>query len=197
MTQPDEVRARVHDDAVAATEPSWVNLANAFTMLRALLVPVIAALVFADGDEARWWAFGVFVFAALTDSIDGWVARRLIGITRFGQLADPLADKLLIIGSLAVLAVNQELPWWAVVIIVVREFLVTVQRTVLVRRGVVMSASSFGKAKTVSQVAAVTLYLLPTVPSVVAFVSLVVAVVLTVGSGIDYAVRGARNARAR
>jgi CDP-diacylglycerol--glycerol-3-phosphate 3-phosphatidyltransferase len=158
---------------------------------------VIAALVFADGDEARWWAFGVFVFAALTDSIDGWVARRLIGITRFGQLADPLADKLLIIGSLAVLAVNQELPWWAVVIIVVREFAVTVQRTVLVRRGVVMSASPFGKAKTLSQVAAVTLYLLPTVPSVVAFVALLVAVVLTVASGIDYAVRGARNARAR
>ena len=174
-----------------------MNLANAFTMLRALLVPVIAALVFADGDAARWWAFGVFVFAALTDSIDGWVARRLIGITRFGQLADPLADKLLIIGSLSVLAVNQELPWWAVVIIVVREFLVTVQRTVLVRRGVVMSASPFGKAKTVSQVAAVLLYLLPTVPTVVAFVALLLAVVLTVGSGIDYAVRGARNARAR
>ena len=173
-----------------------MNLANAFTMLRALLVPVIAALVFADGDEARWWAFGVFVFAALTDSIDGWVARRLIGITRFGQLADPLADKLLIIGSLAVLAVNRELPWWAVAIIVVREFLVPAQRTVLVRRGVVMSASPFGKAKTVSQVAAVTLYLLPTVPSVVAFVVLVIAVILTVGSGIDYALRGARNARA-
>ena len=188
---------RVRDDAVAKAEPSWVNLANAFTMLRALLVPVIAALVFADGDTARWWAFAVFVFAALTDSIDGWVARRLIGITRFGQLADPLADKLLIIGSLSVLAVNQELPWLAVVIIVIREVAVTVQRTVLVRRGVVMSASPFGKAKTVSQVAAVTLYLLPTVPSAVAFVALLVAVALTVGSGIDYAVRGARNARAR
>ena len=174
-----------------------MNLANAFTMLRALLVPVIAALVFAEGDAARWWAFAVFVFAALTDSIDGWVARRLIGITRFGQLADPLADKLLIIGSLAVLAVNRELPWVAVLIIVIREVAVTVQRTVLVRRAVVMSASPFGKAKTVSQVAAVTLYLLPTVPSVVAFIALLLAVALTVGSGIDYALRGARNARAR
>jgi CDP-diacylglycerol--glycerol-3-phosphate 3-phosphatidyltransferase len=183
-------------DGAAAVEPSWLNLANAFTMLRALLVPVIAALVFAHGDAARWWAFAVFVFAALTDSIDGWVARRLIGVTRFGQLADPLADKALIIGSLSVLASNGELPWWAVVIIVVREFAVTVQRTVLVRRGVVMSASPFGKLKTVSQVAAVTLYLLPTVPRVVAYVALVLAVVLTVASGVDYALRGARNARA-
>jgi CDP-diacylglycerol---glycerol-3-phosphate 3-phosphatidyltransferase len=177
-------------------EPSWRNWANALTLLRVVLVPVIAVLVFVGGHEARWWAFAVFLFAAFTDSIDGWVARRSLGVTRWGQIADPAADKALIIGSLAVLAVNDELPWVAVAIIVVREIAVTVQRQVLLRRDVIMPASPFGKAKTVSQVVAVTLYLLPLGPSYMAPAALVVAVVLTVLSGVDYALRGARRARA-
>ena len=176
-------------------EPSWLNLANAFTMLRAFLVPVIAVFVFADGDVARWWAFGIFVFAALTDSIDGWVARKLIGVTRWGQLADPIADKALIIGSLGVLALNGELPWLAVVIIMLREVAVTGMRVQLVRRGIVLPAGKFGKAKTVSQVLAVTLYLLPVWPPALKFWALVLAVVLTVASGVDYALRGGRRAR--
>lgn len=180
--------------AEARAEPPWFNLANAFTMLRAFLVPVIAVFVFAEGDTARWWAFAIFVFAALTDSIDGWVARKLIGVTRWGQLADPIADKALIIGSLAVLAINGELPWLAVVIIMVREVAVTVMRIALVRRGVVLPAGKFGKAKTVSQVVAVTLYLLPGLPAALAYWSLVLAVVLTIASGVDYALRGARRA---
>jgi hypothetical protein len=80
------------------------------------------------GTTARWWAFGIFVFAALTDSIDGWVARKMIGVTRWGQLADPAADKALIVGSLAILAYLERLPWWAVAVIVVREVAVTLQR---------------------------------------------------------------------
>lgn len=176
--------------AEGATEPHWLNLANAFTMLRAVLVPVIAVFVFTEGDVARWWAFAIFVFAALTDSIDGWVARKLIGVTRWGQLADPIADKALIIGSLGVLALNDELPWLAVAIIILREVAVTVWRVVLVRRGVVMPAGPFGKAKTVSQVVAVTLYLLPVWPPALAYWALVIAVVLTIASGVDYALRG-------
>ena len=179
-----------------AAEPSWRNWANAFTLLRVALVPVIAVLVFVGGDAARWWAFGVFLFAAFTDSIDGWVARKLVGVTRWGQLADPAADKALIIGSLCVLAANGELPWVAVVVIVLREIAVTVQRQVLLRRGVMMPASPFGKVKTVSQVVAVTLYLLPAGPPALSGWALGLAVALTVLSGVDYAVRGARRARA-
>jgi CDP-diacylglycerol--glycerol-3-phosphate 3-phosphatidyltransferase len=192
VTQPSSSAGAPPRDAAA--EPSWRSWANALTLLRVALVPVIAVLVFVGGHEARWWAFGVFVFAAFTDSIDGWLARRSLGVTRWGQIADPAADKALIIGSLGVLAVNGELPWLAVGIIVVREIAVTVQRQVLLRRDVVMPASPFGKAKTVSQVVAVTLYLLPLgTPSVRAW-ALAVAVVLTVASGIDYAVRGASRA---
>lgn len=174
--------------------PLW-NPANALTLLRVLLVPVIAWLLTLSGDTARWWAFGIFVFAACTDSIDGWLARRMLGATRWGQLADPAADKVLIVGSLAVLAAIGELPWWAVGVIVVREVAVTVQRTWLVRRDVVMPASIWGKVKTVSQIVAVTLYLLPPAPGVLPLTALWIAVALTVVSGVEYAVRGERRAR--
>jgi CDP-diacylglycerol---glycerol-3-phosphate 3-phosphatidyltransferase len=173
-------------------EPPWWNLANLFTLLRVFLVPVIAVLLLVGGDGARWWAFGIFVFAALTDSIDGWVARRFIGTTRWGQLADPAADKALIVGSLAVLAYLGRLPWWAVGVIVVREVYVTVLRTRLSRQDLVMPASVFGKAKTVSQVIAVTLYLWPGAPEALRSSVLLVAVAITVASGLEYIFRGRR-----
>jgi CDP-diacylglycerol---glycerol-3-phosphate 3-phosphatidyltransferase len=173
-------------------EPGFWNLANLFTLLRVFLVPVIALLLIVGGEGARWWAFGIFVFAALTDSIDGWVARKLIGPTRWGQLADPAADKALIVGSLAVLAYLGRLPWWAVAVIVVREVGVTLLRQRLARSGVVMPASIFGKAKTVAQVVAVTLYLWPGVSELLRIWVLLVAVAITVASGLEYVFRGRR-----
>jgi CDP-diacylglycerol---glycerol-3-phosphate 3-phosphatidyltransferase len=188
-------------------EPHWFNIPNLLTFLRALLVPVILWLLAIDdevgpgqnlmsGETARWWAFGIFVFAAATDSVDGWVARRWHGVTRWGQLADPIADKLLIIGSLASLALVGELPWWAVNVIVAREAAVTLLRIVLVSRiGLVMPASIWGKAKTVSQVVAVAVFLLPDMPPLLLTWLLNIAVVLTVWSGIEYAFRAGRLAR--
>jgi CDP-diacylglycerol---glycerol-3-phosphate 3-phosphatidyltransferase len=182
------------------TEPHWLNWPNALTFLRALLVPVILWLLVQDDDgtSLRWWAFGIFVFAALTDSIDGWVARRFTGETRWGQLADPIADKLLIVGSLASLAYVGDLPWWAVQVIVVRELAVTLLRVQLVRRlDLVMPASRWGKIKTVSQVVAVGAYLLPALSPTLREVLLNIAVALTVWSGIEYAFRAGRLARDR
>jgi CDP-diacylglycerol--glycerol-3-phosphate 3-phosphatidyltransferase len=181
-------------------EPHWFNLPNLLTFLRALLVPVILWLLAQDGPDtntARWWAFGIFLFAAATDSIDGWVARRWHGVTRWGQLADPIADKLLIIGSLASLAVVGELPWWAVVVIVTREVAVTMLRVRLVRRhDLVMPASAWGKAKTISQVVAVAVYLYPGVDENLRLMLLGLAIIFTVWSGIEYAFRAGRLARA-
>lgn len=180
-----------------SVEPGWATWPNALTLLRVALVPVIAWLLYDGGEAARWWAFGIFVFAALTDTVDGWLARRMLGVTRWGQLADPAADKALIVGSLLVLAWLGELPWWAVGLIVVREVAVTVQRSVLVRRDVVMAASALGKAKTVTQVVVVTLFILPLASGGLRAVALWVAVAVTVGSGVEYAFRGRRLARAR
>ncbi|MGH8903483.1 MAG: CDP-diacylglycerol--glycerol-3-phosphate 3-phosphatidyltransferase [Egibacteraceae bacterium] len=171
---------------------SWANL---LTLLRIALVPVVAVLLLTDGRAARWWAFGVFLFAALTDSVDGWVARRS-GVTRWGQLADPAADKALIIAALAALAASGELPWLAVVVIAAREVWVSLQRWRFARRGRVMPASTLGKAKTVSQIVLVTLYLLPGIPWRIRAVGLVVAIALTLYSGAEYAFRGERLSRA-
>lgn len=178
----------------SAATASWRNPANALTLLRVALVPVIAALVLVGTDATRWWALAIFVFAAVTDSIDGWVARRFLGPTRWGKLADPAADKVLIVGSLAVLAFTGPFPWWAVAVIVVREVGVTLQRWWLVRRDVVMSAGRLGKAKTVSQIAAVIAYVPPGVPEEARAALLWIAVGLTVLSGVDYAVRGGKRA---
>ncbi len=186
----------VDAEALRQDEPHWFNVPNAVTFLRALLVPVILWLLARDDAGARWWAFGIFVFAAATDSIDGWVARRWHGVTRWGQLADPIADKLLILGSLAALAAVGELPWWAVWVTVVREAAVTALRVVLVRRlDLVMPASHWGKLKTISQVVAVSLFLWPTVGEGIALTALYVAVALTVWSGLDYAFRSGRLVR--
>ncbi|MDP8969808.1 MAG: CDP-diacylglycerol--glycerol-3-phosphate 3-phosphatidyltransferase [Actinomycetota bacterium] len=175
---------------MAPSPTPWALLANAFTLLRAVLAPVIGWLLVSGG--ARWWALGLFGFAALTDALDGWIARRLLVVTRWGQLADPLADKALIVGTMAVLAWLQELPWLAVGVIVVRELAVTLQRLVLVRRGVVMPASVSGKVKTVTQVVAVTLYLLPGSVGTVREIALWTAVGVTVVSGVEYAWRRER-----
>lgn len=172
-----------------AIEPHWANWPNAFTFLRVLLVPVVLWLLTLDSEAASWWALGVFLFAAITDSFDGWIARRYNGVTRWGQLADPLADKLLVLGALASLAVLGRVWWWAVVVILVREVLVTALRVRLVRRlRLVLPASRWGKLKTVTQILAVAAYLAPPVGAVVADALLLLAVAATLASGIAYAV---------
>lgn len=173
------------------------GLANALTSLRVLLVPVILWLLVVDTSAARWWAFGIFVFAAATDSLDGWAARRWDRVTAWGQLADPIADKLLVGGSLVSLAAVGDLPWWAVGVILIREVAVTVLRIRLVqRRDLVMPASSWGKVKTITQVVAVGLYLWPGLEPLYREVPLYVAVVLTVWSGLLYALQAGRLAGA-
>lgn len=185
---------------LVATGSLWrsrLNAANLLTALRVALVPVILWLLVADTDAARWWAFGIFVFAAFTDTIDGWAARRWEAVTAWGQLADPVADKLLIVGALASLAAVGRLPWWAVLVIVAREIAVTLLRVKLVvRQELVMPASVWGKVKTVSQVVAVAAFLLPGAPVWLRWSLLGVAIALTVLSGVEYGFRAGRLARA-
>lgn len=204
MSVVDDLPEKLPDAAVPplepAVEPHWANIPNAFTFLRVLLVPVVLWLLMQETVEARWWALAVFVFAAITDSFDGWVARRFNGVTRWGQLADPLADKLLVIGALASLALIGEVWWWAVIVIFAREVAVTALRVRLVSRlRLVLPASRWGKAKTVTQFLAISAYLAPTIGDVVADTLLVLAVLATVASGVAYllGVRTAAAATAR
>jgi CDP-diacylglycerol--glycerol-3-phosphate 3-phosphatidyltransferase len=166
------------------------------TALRILLVPVIVVLLLIGGATADLWALALFVVASLTDTADGWLARRYGRVTRWGKLWDPAADKILVLGVLATLVWTGDIAWWVLAVIALRELAVTVQRQLLAKREVVMAASIWGKLKTVSQLIAICLVIAPFVPDTVGTAALLVAVLLTIGSGLDYAVRGARRARA-
>ena len=135
---------------------------NALTVLRILMVPLFLVFLLADGGNdvtLRWWALVVFLVAMFTDFVDGYLARRNNLITNFGKIADPIADKSLMAAALIGLAIIVELPWWVPVIILVREFGITVLRFFMIRIAV-MPASRGGKIKTVLQTAAIALFLL-------------------------------------
>ena len=169
------------------------NLANYLTVLRLLLVPVFVALLLADEGESaalRVAAAGVFLAAALTDRIDGQIARSRGLVTSFGKLADPIADKALTGAALIGLSVLDELPWWVTVLVLVREIGVTLLRFVVIRHGV-MPAGRGGKLKTTLQVAAILLYVLPLTGFLhaIAVAVMVGAVLLTLVTGVEVVVQ--------
>jgi len=175
--------------AAAAAETTPWNVPNALTALRIVLVPVFAWMLLAHPDEAGWRVAtaAVFLGAILTDSLDGHLARKHDIVTRFGKLADPIADKALTGMAFVGLSLIGELWWWVTVLMLVREWGITVMRFVVLRYGV-MAAGRGGKVKTVLQAVAVMLYLLP-LPGwahAVAVVVMLVALVVTVVTGIDY-----------
>ncbi|MEQ4204781.1 CDP-diacylglycerol--glycerol-3-phosphate 3-phosphatidyltransferase [Actinopolymorpha sp. B17G11] len=175
---------------------AW-NVANAVTVLRIALVPIFCWLLFTSaepGDASlRYVAFGVFVFAALTDKFDGELARRRGLVTDFGKVADPLADKALVGAALVGLSLLGELAWWITALVLAREFGITVLRFWVIRYGVI-SASPGGKAKTLLQTVAISLYLLPLegLPRLLAELTMGLAVALTVITGLDYVIRALR-----
>jgi CDP-diacylglycerol---glycerol-3-phosphate 3-phosphatidyltransferase len=174
---------------IEARRVSPINLANGFTFLRVALVPVFAWLLVFREPSAPALAAVVFAFAAATDGLDGWVARRLRLVSGLGQTLDPIADKLLVGTALVALAADDRLPWWAVWVILGREFVVGVAlRIWLARRGRAMPASRLGKVKTITQIAAVLLLTALAAGNVWALSVLYVAVGLTVISGALYLV---------
>ena len=152
-------------------------------------------LILIDTEPTAIAAALVFFFAAITDRLDGYLARRLESTTRTGQWLDPLADKLLISAPVITLVALGRFPLWGAVIIVAREAGVSVLRAWLGLHGRSMPASPWGKAKTAGQVLVVFLYLVPLRDAAAArFWALVVAAALTVWSGLDYAFRLDRHA---
>jgi CDP-diacylglycerol---glycerol-3-phosphate 3-phosphatidyltransferase len=173
-----------------------LNVPNALTMLRLLLVPVFAWLLLREGGEdavSRLWAAVVFLVASLTDLVDGEIARRRNLVTSFGKIADPIADKALTGTALVGLSYLGELPWWVTIVILAREIGVTLLRFWVIRHGVI-PASRGGKAKTVAQIVAIIWYLLPLTGWLadLRVVAMAVALVLTVATGLDYVVRAQR-----
>jgi CDP-diacylglycerol--glycerol-3-phosphate 3-phosphatidyltransferase len=163
-----------------------LNLPNALTVLRILLVPVVVVALLDETPNGDAIAAGVFALAALTDGLDGYIARQRGAITTFGKLMDPIADKLLVTAALVALVSLGRLEAWVAMVIIAREFAVTGLRGVAAEQGLVIQASWLGKLKTTLQIAAV-IALIVWEPAPVGVDLLVyAAVAATVISGVDY-----------
>lgn len=179
------------------TPASTGNVANMVTVARIFLAPVFIWLLLDDGGALgylRYVAAGLFVLAIVTDTVDGILARRQNLVTDFGKILDPIADKVLTGGALVALSILGELWWWVTIVILAREFGITIFRFAVMSRRVIPAVAS-GKLKTVIQAVAISLLLFPfwTVLGVwehwLGWVFMGVALVLTVVSGIDFVLK--------
>ena len=187
-----------------------MNLANKLTMLRIILVPIFLIFIVVQGiPYGSIIATLIFIIASLTDQLDGYIARSRNEITNFGKFMDPLADKLLVTAALISLVEFNLIPGWATVVIIAREFAVSGLRTLAASEGKVIAASWWGKIKTVTQIIAILLLLFQVNIESTAYLSnmvnnneivktffayapkiaLIIAVLMTIVSGIDYFVK--------
>ena len=176
------------------SEAGLWNVANALTVVRIILVPVFVACLLAGGTVWRLVALATFWVASLTDLLDGRLARSRGLVTDFGKIADPVADKALTGAALICLSALGELPWWVTGVIMFRELGVTALRFWVLRQGVI-AASRGGKLKTLLQVIAISLYVLPPAlspPQIVRELVMAAAVVVTVVTGVDYVLQALR-----
>ncbi len=168
-----------------------MNLANKLTIGRIFLVPVFMLFLLIKIPYGEYIAAVVFILAALTDSLDGYIARSRNQITKFGKFMDPLADKLLVSAALISLIEMGKLSAWVVVIIIGREFAITGLRVLAASEGITIAASWWGKIKTVTQIIAIVALLLDNYPFRLINLpfdkfAITLAVIFTIVSGIDY-----------
>ena len=167
-----------------------VNLPDQLTVARVAAVPVVVILFAWDFPNHAYWATAVFIVAMATDQIDGWLARRRGTSSQLGKLLDPVADKVLVLAALIMLMGEGVIPAWMVALIVVREILVSGLRLAAVERGVVLGARDLGRVKTWAQALAAAIAGLAAAGAWsddVAWWALLVALIATWVSGLDYA----------
>ncbi len=178
--------SRAESPATVFGPSALATPANAVTLLRVMLTPVLLIRIGADGPS--WPIFALWTVLAVTDGVDGWIARRH-GTTRSGAFLDPLADKFLVLGAMGALVSIGSFSWVPVVLIALREVSMSAYRSRLTRRGISLPARLSAKVKTVVQLIAVGLALMPPLEDQGAQVAtgvLWVAVVLTLGTGVQY-----------
>ncbi|MDD3852626.1 MAG: CDP-diacylglycerol--glycerol-3-phosphate 3-phosphatidyltransferase [Syntrophomonadaceae bacterium] len=168
-----------------------MNIANSLTILRIFLIPVFVFILLIKIPYGDYLAALVFIAAALTDSLDGYLARKLRQVTKLGIILDPLADKLLITAALISLVELGAMPGWIAIVILGREFAVSGLRAVKAEEGIIIPASKMGKTKTVVQVVAVLLLILQSsyqhiVPLPLGEWAMYIAVIITIVSGVEY-----------
>ena len=165
-----------------------MNTANKLTMTRVILIPAFLTVLYIGFDGSNYVAMGIFIAAGVTDIADGYIARHRNQITNFGKLMDPLADKILVLAAMLWFLERGILPAWVVLIVVVREFMVTALRLIAVDNGRVVAAGISGKIKTVVTMVCLSAMFVElywwVIPTCVAAIS-----ITTVVSGIEYIVR--------
>ena len=152
-----------------------MNLPNKLTLLRVILVPVFMAVLYMDFPSAAWVALVIFIVASLTDMLDGKIARKYHMVTDFGKFADPLADKMLVTAAMLWFVEVGQMPAWALLIVIVREFAVSGLRMIASEKGRVIAAGWSGKVKTAS--------------TMVCIVLMLVIALTTLYSGVEYFVK--------
>jgi CDP-diacylglycerol--glycerol-3-phosphate 3-phosphatidyltransferase len=174
-----------------------MNLPNKLTLFRVILIPVFLVFLLAplgmDMQMARYIALGIFCVASLTDFFDGYLARKYNLVTNFGKFMDPLADKLLVSSAMIALTSMTDavvaLPVWVVILIIAREFMITGFRTLAAEQNIVIAAGIWGKFKTTAQMLMIIVLLLNidnAVFKVLSYALIVISVVLTIVSAVDY-----------
>jgi CDP-diacylglycerol--glycerol-3-phosphate 3-phosphatidyltransferase len=168
------------------------NVPNVLTVFRIFLVPLLVVVLLTEIPDKEYWGLGIFLLAALTDALDGIIARRTETITTTGAMLDPVADKLLMSAAFISLVELQQAPAWMVTLIVGREFAVTALRLIALERGIAISANWLGKAKTASQIITVSILIFslnsanPEAWQVLSLLALWITVGLTVASMVVY-----------
>ena len=162
-----------------------MNLPNKLTMLRIILIPVFMGVLYWGFPGADYIALAIFIIASLTDLLDGKIARKYNLVTDFGKFADPLADKMLVTAAMLWFVEFGQMPAWALLIVVVREFAVSGLRMIASDKGRVIAAGWSGKVKTASTMVCIVLMFLP-IPSIVNTICVWVITLTTLYSGVEY-----------
>ncbi|MEY8317671.1 CDP-diacylglycerol--glycerol-3-phosphate 3-phosphatidyltransferase [Oscillospiraceae bacterium 50-58] len=162
-----------------------MNTANKLTILRVVMIPAFLLVLYLDVPYANYWALAIFAAASATDTLDGYIARHYNQITDFGKFMDPLADKCLVTAAMLWFVEVGQMPAWALLIVIVREFGVSGLRMVAADKGRVIAAGWSGKVKTAATMVCIILMLLP-LPEIVNQIGTAVIVLTTIYSGVEY-----------
>lgn len=165
-----------------------MNTANKLTMLRVIMIPVFMVALYLNFPFHNIVALVIFVLASVTDFIDGYIARNFNQITDFGKFMDPLADKLLVTAAMLWFVEAGQMPAWALLVVIAREFAVSGLRMVAGPKGIVIAAAWSGKIKTASTMVCICIMLVP-IPAILNTLCVAVILITTVVSGIEYFVK--------
>ena len=165
-----------------------MNTANKLTLARVVMIPLFLLVLYLHVPGANYWALAIFIVASLTDTLDGYIARHYNQTTDFGKFMDPLADKCLVTAAMLWFVEIGQMPGWALLVVIIREFSVSGLRMVAADKGRVIAAGWSGKVKTASTMVCICLMLLIARPAL-DLVCAAVILVTTVYSGAEYFVK--------